>query len=214
VFRNSADANGAILNLGKGRGTVEGTYSLISTDDILGIISAYGADGTSTLLTGASIRAIAKGTPASNDIRAQLEFRTGSGTGGTQSTALACDINQAVLAPSPTGGIGYGTGAGGTVTQATSKSTGVTLNKVSGQITTNNANLGANAVVTFVVTNSTVTATDVPIVGIQSPSGGKYRAYVSAVSAGSFEIMLVNATGGPLAESVIINFGIIRAVTA
>ena len=38
----------------------------------------------------------------------------------------------------PTGGIGYATGAGGTVMQATNKATGVTLNTVSGQITTNN----------------------------------------------------------------------------
>ena len=40
---------------------------------------------------------------------------------------------------------------GGTVTQATNKSTGVTLNTESGQITMNNAQLDAGTEVTFTV---------------------------------------------------------------
>jgi hypothetical protein len=46
-----------------------------------------------------------------------------------------------VKSTSATAGVGYGTGAGGAVTQATSKSTGVTLDKVCGEITMNNATL-------------------------------------------------------------------------
>jgi hypothetical protein len=38
--------------------------------------------------------------------------------------------------------LGYTSAANGTVTQATSKTTGVTLNTSTGQITTNNAALG------------------------------------------------------------------------
>src|SRR5262249_33804889 len=59
-------------------------------------------------------------------------------------------------------GIGYqtGAGAGGTVTQATSKSTGVTLNKITGAITMNAAALAAATSVTFTVTDSSVAATD------------------------------------------------------
>jgi hypothetical protein len=59
------------------------------------------------------------------------------------------------------GGIGYTTGAGGAVTQLTNKSTGVTLNKLSGTITMNGAALAAAAIVTFTVTDSFVAATDV-----------------------------------------------------
>ncbi len=40
-----------------------------------------------------------------------------------------------VLSASSTGGLGYGTGAGSTVAQATDKTTGVTLNNVTGTIT-------------------------------------------------------------------------------
>ena len=42
--------------------------------------------------------------------------------------------------------IGYSSAAQGTVTQATSKSTGVTLNKSMGKITMNAASLGACAI--------------------------------------------------------------------
>ena len=42
-----------------------------------------------------------------------------------------------------TSGIGYAAGAGGTVTQATNKSTTVVLNKTTGQITMNAASLAA-----------------------------------------------------------------------
>ena len=65
--------------------------------------------------------------------------------------------------------IGYATAAQGTVTQATSKSTGVTLNKSSGQITMNNAALANGAVVTFTLTNNLLSAKDVIIVNV---SGG------------------------------------------
>lgn len=43
------------------------------------------------------------------------------------------------------GSIGYSTGTGSTVTQATSKSTGVTINSLCGQITINAASLAAGA---------------------------------------------------------------------
>jgi hypothetical protein len=58
------------------------------------------------------------------------------------------------------GTLGYGTGAGGTVTQATSKSTAVTLNKPSGQITMNNEALAAGASVAFALNNTFFATTD------------------------------------------------------
>ena len=48
---------------------------------------------------------------------------------------------------------------GGAVTQATNRTTGVTLSKVSGQITTNNASLAAEATAVFTVANTLVAAT-------------------------------------------------------
>jgi hypothetical protein len=83
--------------------------------------------------------------------------------------------------------IGYPTGLGGAVTQATSKATGVTLSKPAGEITTHDASLAGAAEVSFVVTNTFVGINDVPVVAIQSgATTGTYVASVSAVAAGSF----------------------------
>ena len=62
-----------------------------------------------------------------------------------------------------TAGSLVGPTTGGTVTQASSKATGVTLNTESGQITMNNATLNAGVEVTFAVTNSKVSSTDVVV---------------------------------------------------
>ena len=116
---------------------------------------------------------------------------------------------------SATSALGYATGAGGTVTQATSKSTGVTLNKLSGRITTHNAALAAGAEVTFVVTNNTVAATDVPVLALQSGGpAGSYDAVVSAVGAGSFSVTLTNLSAGSLSQAVAINFVVLKGATA
>lgn len=114
-----------------------------------------------------------------------------------------------------TSAFGYTTGAGGTVTQATSKSTGVTLNKLSGQITTHNAALASAAEVSFTVTNNTVAATDVPVVAWASGgTAGAYSVQVSAVAAGSFRITLSNLTTGSLGEAIVINYAVIKGASA
>jgi hypothetical protein len=114
-----------------------------------------------------------------------------------------------------TSAFGYTTGAGGTVTQLTSKSTGVTLNTLSGRITTHNAALAAAAEVTFVVTNNQVASTDVPVVAIASGgTAGSYAAVVSAVGSGSFSISLSNLSGGSLSQAVVINFAVIKGATS
>lgn len=114
-----------------------------------------------------------------------------------------------------TGGIGYKSGGGGTVTQLTSKSTGVTLNKPSGQVTMNNAALAAGAKVSFVVTNSTVGANDGVLVWIVSGgTANAYRAEVTAIGSGSFTATVENITGGSLSEAPIIGFALMKAAVA
>jgi hypothetical protein len=114
-----------------------------------------------------------------------------------------------------TAGIGYATGAGGTVPQNTSKSTGVTLNTICGQITMDGAALARATAVTFTVTNSTVASTDVVVVNhVSGGTSGAYLVSVSAVGSGSFAITLYNATTGSLSESPVIGFAVIKAVTA
>jgi hypothetical protein len=107
----------------------------------------------------------------------------------------------------------FATGDGGTVTQLTSKSTGVTLNKLCGQITMNGAALTAGSEVTFTVTNSTVASTDVVVACVQSVgTAGAYLVTVGAVSNGSFQITVSNASAGSLSQAVILNFVVIKSV--
>ena len=106
---------------------------------------------------------------------------------------------------------GYAAAAQGAVTQATSKSTGVTLSKSAGRITMNGAELAANTAVSFTLTNSTISANDAIIVNV---SGGgtaaAYTTYISSMAAGSAVVTLRNLTGGALSEAVVLNFAIIH----
>jgi len=125
------------------------------------------------------------------------------------------DATGTIKSSGATSGIGYATGAGGTVTQATNKSTGVTLNKVCGQITMNNAALAAGAEVAFTLTNSAIAATDVVAVSIASGgASASYGVAVTATAAGSCEITLANWSAGSLSEAVVLNFVVIKGVSA
>jgi hypothetical protein len=116
-----------------------------------------------------------------------------------------------ILSSSATNGIGYSTGAGGAITQATSRSTGVTLNKASGAITLVSA-AGSATPTTFTVTNSAIAATDVVIVN-QKSGTDRYEIFVTAIAAGSFAITFFT-TGGTTTEQPVFNFAVIKAVAA
>jgi len=121
----------------------------------------------------------------------------------------------AIVSTSATAGVGYATGSGGTVTQSTNKSTGVTLNKVTGTITLNNASLAASTTVGFTLTNSAIAATDVPFVAIKSgATADAYTVQVTAVAAGSCRIELRNTSGSPLSEAVVLSFVVFKGVAA
>ena len=111
--------------------------------------------------------------------------------------------------------LGYSTAAQGTVTQATDKSTGVTLNKSAGRITMNNAALAGATAVSFTLTNSLISANDAIIVNV---SGGgtaaAYTTYISSMTAGSAVVTLRNLTASTsLSEAVLINFAIIHGAS-
>lgn len=114
--------------------------------------------------------------------------------------------------------IGYSAAAQGTVTQLTDKSTGVTLNKSAGRITMNNAALAGATAVSFILTNSTISANDTMIVNIGSNTTGSalgaYTTYVSYLAAGSALITLRNLTAATsYSEAVVINFAIIHGAS-
>ena len=136
---------------------------------------------------------------------------------GTNNVAnhLVIDSTGNVVKSTATGGLGYGTGAGGTVTQATSKATAVTLNKPTGQITMNNASLAAGATVSFAFNNSILAATDTMIVSYVLGSGTDSAYRVRAgVLGGIASVFVENVSGAPLSEAIKINFAIIKGATS
>ena len=108
-------------------------------------------------------------------------------------------------------GTGYATGAGGAVTQLTSRTTGVTLNTPTGAITMFSA-AGSAVAATFTVTNSQVAATDTIIIN-QKSGTNLYVLLVTAVAAGSFNVTFYT-TGGVATDAPVLNFAVIKAVAA
>lgn len=135
--------------------------------------------------------------------------------GSIDSAALA---DGALIENAPVG-IGYGPGAGGTVTQATSKSTTVHLNKPCGQITMNSASLAAGATATFQLNNSCITAgSDVLVASVANTVSNAPLNYRVTTSTSNLYcigwIQVTNISGSALAEAVAINFAIIKGTTS
>ena len=116
-----------------------------------------------------------------------------------------------VLATS--GALGYGVGAGGTVVQATSKATDVTLNKPSGYITTSNSALAAGATVVFRFNNSSVSADGSEVLSftVAGYDADRYAVAVSVFAPGVCSVSIKNNTAVSLSEAVPINFAVIKA---
>ena len=108
--------------------------------------------------------------------------------------------------------IGYTAAAQGTVTQATSKSTAVTLNKPAGRITMDAASLATATNATFTLNNSFISANDTVILTISGGQAtpGSYNVFANALAAGTVSITLRNISGGSLSEAIVINFAIIH----
>lgn len=159
-------------------------------------------------------------TPSSANLAAALTDETGTGAavfantptlvtpniGAATGTSLAAT---GAIKSSGTAGIGYATGAGGVVIQATSRTTGVTINKITGQITLFSA-AGTTSATTFTVTNSTVATTDVIILN-QHTGADLYDLMVTKTTLGSFDITF-RTTGGTTTEQPIFNFTVIKGV--
>jgi predicted ThiF/HesA family dinucleotide-utilizing enzyme len=108
--------------------------------------------------------------------------------------------------------IGYAASAQGTVTQATSKSTAVTLDKSAGRITMNNASLATATNATFTLNNALISANDTVVLTISGGQAtpGSYNVFANSLSTGSVSITLRNISGGTLSEAVVINYCIIH----
>ena len=201
VSVQSSTANSATIlqTIPNGSGIASYNVCFGSSDVSNSTSLAIGASMTSAVITADKVG------PASYP---PMVFSTGGGE------RMRIDTAGNVLVTG-SGGLGYGTGSGGTVTQLTNKSTAVTLNKPTGQITMNNAALAAGAKVTFIVNNIFATPNDLIIVNFTDTTPDETMYTLDVVTlAGGFGIVVRNTHTSPLSEALVLNFAIIKGANA
>ena len=219
--------------------TAQGVFSAGVVQSGVTSIAAYYATNAATVASAFTCsnlihyRAVQGTIGAGSTVTSQYGFAVDSSlTGGTSNYAFHHNIASAAnrwgfygagtaanhLTGQTTFGakFGYGTtaGVGGTVTQATNKSTGVTLNTATGEITMNGAALAAATIVSFTLTNSTLAAADVLILNhVTTGTRGAYSLNAQC-AAGSAIIYVRNDTAGSLSEAIVIRFAAVRGATS
>lgn len=173
------------------------------------------ADGTDTNI---DINITPKGTGEVNITKVDID--SGAIDGTTVGATTAASVRGTTV--QATTSIGYSAGLGGTVTQGTSRTTGVTLDAPSGQITLFAASIAGHEADEFTLTNSYIGATDTIVLNIANGAAAGTRKYyqihVCAVAAGSCVISVGNIDNAAIpsagTESPIITFAIIKGVIA
>ena len=173
--------------------------------------------GTSTGLAGLASFSLSGNTNSTSISTGSIVTAGGIGAAGNiYSGGSFVSTAGGVYSSNATAGIGYGTGAGGTVTQATSKITAVTINKVCGTITTAADSLAATTSASFTVTNSAVAINDVIVVNLRSgyTNHSDYEVTVGGNAASAFVVTIYNRTAAPLAQALVLNFVVLKSVVA
>ena len=203
------------LSFCKSNSGVVGTFGAIGSNNEIATIRFEGDDGTA-FATAAQLQCRADGAISTGIVPGHFRILTATTSGTlTESvrwTSAQDQLNAGhVRINAASKSFGHTTGAGGSVTQATSKATGVTLNTATGRITMNAAALAADTGVAFVVTNSAIEATDILIVVHES--AGTLGAYGLAAScaAGSATITVRNVTPGSLSEAIVLRFILVKS---
>lgn len=198
-----ASAATARTNLGLG--------SLATVSSLTGPITSTGAATAVASQTGTGSKFVMDTGPTISNATLSSPTLTTPAIGVATGTSLAVT---GALTSSGTAGIGYATGAGGTVSQSGSKTTSVIIAKMSGQITLANSALAAGAKAAFSVSNNLFGLSDGVAVWIASGgTANAYRVNACGTAAGSFNVVVENITGGSLSESPVVGFAVIKAVT-
>lgn len=203
----------------------------ISTATFLGIVSVSGQEATPTGIyvrpDGSKLYVIGTtndtvyqySVPSiSFDLTGPLTLN-GSATVAQDLVANGILSGQIVQA---TGSLGYSVGTGGAVTQLTSRTTGVTLNKITGAITLVAGSIGGHDADEFTLTNSTIGANDVVMLviksGVDAATRKYYQIHTVTVAAGSCVISVGNIDNATIpsagTESPVIQFVVLKGAVA
>lgn len=145
-----------------------------------------------------------------------MAFLTRSVTTDTLPTARLIVYGTGQVLATSTAGLGYGSGAGGTVTQITSISTNVTLNTACGKITCVSNTFTSGTTYNFVVNNSSVASTDCIVLNLDTGStttnSTSYQVWASGGASGSFGVYI--RTNSTVTNTIVLNFAVIKGSSA
>jgi hypothetical protein len=155
------------------------------------------------------------GQPAANRVEV-ANITVANGVTATQFTtagnATAGNVvsSGSVTSNSATAGVGYRAGAGGTVTQLTDKTTPVTLDTVTGEITTTADSIAGGSTATFVLNNSSIANTDIMIINqISATNLGDY-VFFPRCNTGNATVTIRNISNQTRSDAIVIRFAVIK----
>lgn len=223
---STLDTNGNLVLAPNGTGSVTASKVDITGGTITGITNLVATGGT---ISGVTFTGSFTGlTLIESTTLATSAAAAGCNLNGSTLAADGTDTNINInITPKGTGQtlssgkMGYPTGTGGTVTQATSRTTGVTLNKITGEIVLFAVGIAGHEADEFVLTNSTIEANDVVMLCIKnggSLAAGTRKYYVTqvnTVAAGSCTISVGNIDNGAItSESPTLQFVVLKGAVA
>lgn len=211
----ASTASDARTNLGLGTMATQNSNNVSITGGAISGVTFAGSFTGLTLVESTTIT----GLTTTNGGNLRLNGNTLSSTNTNGNINLTPNGTGQVLTTAP---LGYGIGAGGTVTQLTSRTTGVTLDKITGEIVLFAGSIAGHDADEFTLNNSFIGANDVIMLCIKSGAAAATRKYYQvhavAVSAGSCVISIGNIDNATIpsagTESPIIQFVILKGAVA
>lgn len=198
------------------RDGTQATPAAIGASSIIFNFRVVGYDGSADAL-GGLMRYLSNGAwSGSNHGMDFAVYLTANGSTASPIERFRVSAGATIVKATVAGAFGHQTGAGGTVAQGSGsgKATGVTLNRATGQITMDGANLAADTAVSFVLTNNQIEANDIVVINHMGVGAlGSYN-FATVPAAGSATVHVRNVTPGALAEAIVLQFTVIKGVIA
>lgn len=211
----ASTAADARTNLGLGTIATQNSNNVSITGGAISGVTFTGSFSGLTLVESTTLT----GLTTTNGGNLRLSGNTLSSTNTNGNINLTPNGTGQVLTTSP---FGYGAGSGGTVTQGTSRTTGVTLDKLTGEIVLFAGIIAGHDADEFTLTNNTIGANDVVVVciksGVAASTRKYYQAHVVTVAAGSCVIAVGNLDNSSIpasgTDSPVIQFAVLKGAVA
>jgi len=196
--------------------TITGTGSaVLGTGPTITGAALNGTVGATTPSTGAFTTLSASSTVSGTGFSTYLASPPAIGSTAASTGAFTTVTATTSVLSSGAGGVGYSTGAGVAVTQLTSRTTPAptTGNKTSGAVTLFTTTAVVGTYFSFTVPNTAIAVTDTVVLSVRGATN-TYVAFVTAITAAtSFQVTMASVVG-TASDTPIVNFTIIRGVSA